>query len=381
MSRSIGPPDACWEEHSPPPRAPRAAIGRDTLRRGIHMIRVGLIGYGYAGRTFHAPLIRATSGLELAAISSSRPERVHADLPGVAVVASPEEVCASPAIALVVVATPNDTHVPIAAMALKAGKHVVLEKPIAPTLQESRELVSLAKRERRVLAVFHNRRWDGDFLAVTDLVASGVLGEITHVESHFDRYRPVVRDRWRERPGAGAGLWYDLGPHLVDQALQLFGLPDRVTGNLAAQRPGAEADDWAHVILEYGRRRVILHTSVVVAASPPRFVVHGLAGSWIKYGHDRQERELIAALTPEGRETAHDDERAVLVDGVTGTEKEMPVPRGDYRQFYAQLRDALLGLGGNPVPPEQALAVMAVVEAAIASSAEGRAVALRAALG
>jgi len=338
------------------------------------MIRVALIGYGYAGRTFHAPLIRATPGLELAAISSSRPDRVHADLPGVAVVASVEEICASASIELVVVATPNDTHAPIAATALRAGKHVVVEKPFAPTLRESRELISLAGHERRVLAVFHNRRWDGDFVAVTNLLASGVLGEITHVESHFDRYRPIVRDRWRERPGVGAGLWYDLGPHLVDQALQLFGVPDRVIGSLAAQRPGAEADDWAHVILEYGRRRVILHTSVVAAAAAPRFVVHGLAGSWIKYGLDRQERELIAALTPEGRETAHADERAVLVDGATGTEKEVPLPRGDYRVFYGQLRDALLGVGGNPVPPEQALAVIAVVEAAIESSAEGRAV-------
>ena len=338
------------------------------------MIRVALIGYGYAGRTFHAQLIRATPGLELAVVSSSRPERVHADLPGVAVVATAEQICASSSTELVVVATPNDTHAPIAAMALRAGKHVVLEKPFAPTLQESRELMALAERERRVLAVFHNRRWDGDFLAVRDVVASGVLGAITHVESHFDRYRPVVRDRWRERPGVGAGLWYDLGPHLVDQALQLFGVPDRVTGNLAAQRPGAGADDWAHAILEYGRRRVVLHTSVVAAAAPPRFVVHGLAGSWIKYGLDRQERDLIAALTPEGRDTANADERAVLVDGATGREKEVPVPRGDYGAFYAQLRDALLGLGANPVPPQQALAVIAVVEAAIQSSAEGRAV-------
>ena len=338
------------------------------------MIRVALIGYGYAGRTFHAPLIRATPGLELAAIGSSRPEAVRADLPGIAVVASPQEICASPSIDLVVVATPNDTHVSIAAMALRAGKHVVVEKPLAPTLRESRELASLAERERRVLAVFHNRRWDGDFLAITDLLASGVLGEITHFESHFDRYRPVVRDRWRERPGVGAGLWYDLGPHLVDQALQLFGVPDRVTGNLAATRPGAAADDWAHVILEYGRRRVVLHTSVIAAAAPPRFVVHGLAGSWIKYGLDRQEGELIAALTPEGRHNAHADERGVLVDGATGTEKEVALPRGDYGRFYAQVRELLLGLGGNPVPPQQALAVIAVVEAAIESSAEGRTV-------
>ena len=338
------------------------------------MIRVALIGYGYAGRTFHAPLIRATPGLELAQVGSSRPDRVHADLPGTAVVASPDEICASPSIDLVVVATPNDTHVSIAAMALTAGKHVVVEKPLAPTLRESRELASLAERERRVLAVFHNRRWDGDFLAITDLLASGVLGEISHVESHFDRYRPVLRDRWRERPGVGAGLWYDLGPHLVDQALQLFGLPDRVTGSLAAQRPGAQVDDWAHVILEYSRRRVILHASVIVAAPPPRFVVHGQAGSWIKYGLDRQERELVAALAPEGPGAAPADEHAVLVDGATGRESEAPIPPGEYRRFYLQLRDALQGVGSNPVPAEQGVAVVAVVEAAIRSSAEGRAV-------
>lgn len=338
------------------------------------MIRVGLIGYGYAGRTFHAPLIRATPGFELAAISSSRPERIHADLPGVAVVASPDEICASPSIELAVIATPNDTHVAIAGRMLRAGKHVVLEKPFAPTLEEGRELLSLAASAGRVLAVFHNRRWDGDFLALTDVVASGVLGRLSHVESHFDRYRPLVRDRWRERPGVGAGLWYDLGPHLVDQALQLFGLPDRVTGSLAAQRPGAQADDWAHVILEYSRLRVLLHASVVVAAPAPRFVVHGQAGSWIKYGLDGQERQLAAALTQEGARPAHEVERAVLVDGVSGAEKAMPVPRGDYRHFYVQLRDALQGVGRNPVPPEQALAVIAVIEAAIRSSAEGRAV-------
>src|SRR6185295_15346831 len=202
------------------------------------MIRVALIGYGYAGRTFHAPLIRATPGLELAAICSSHPERVQADRPDTAVVASLEEACALPSVDLVVIATPNDTHVSMATYALGAGKHVVLEKP--------------AQSSHRVLAVFQNRRWDGDFLAVADLLAGSVLGDVSHFESHFDRYRPLVRPRWRERAGVGSGLWYDLGPHLVDQALQFFGLPDRVAASLAAQRPGAQSDDWAHVILEYG---------------------------------------------------------------------------------------------------------------------------------
>jgi predicted dehydrogenase len=199
---------------------------------------------------------------------------------------------------------------------------------------------------------------------------------VAHFESHFDRYRPLVRDRWRERAGAGSGLWYDLGPHLVDQALQLFGLPDRVLASMAAQRAGAQSDDWAHVILEYARLRVILHTSVLVAAPSRRFVVHGTAGSWIKRGVDGQERQLVAALTPPDARPADEREHAVLVDGISGAERETPIPPGDYRHFYMQLRDAVAGIGHNPVPPEQALAVTAVVEAAIRSSAEERALAL-----
>jgi predicted dehydrogenase len=340
------------------------------------MIHVALIGYGYVGRTFHVPLIRATPGLELVAIASSRPESVHADLPGIPIVASPDEAFALPSIDLVVIATPNDTHVPMATTALNAGKHVVLEKPLAPTLDEARALASLAQRTRRVLAVFQNRRWDGDFLAITDLIARSALGEVSHFESHFDRYRPLVRDRWRERAGVGSGLWYDLGPHLVDQALRLFGLPDRVTGSLAAQRPGAQSDDWAHVILEYSRLRVILHASVLVAARLPRFIVHGQAGSWIKYGVDAQERQLVAALTPEDAGPTRDREDAVLVDGASGTRTETVIAPGDYRQFYVQLRDAVLGVASNPVPPEQVVPVIAVLEAAIRSSGEERALRL-----
>ena len=340
------------------------------------MLQVGLIGYGYAGRTFHAPLIRATPGLELAAISSSRPEQVRADLPGTLVVPSPGGICALPDVDLVVIATPNNTHLSLTMMALDAGKHVVVEKPFAPTLDDARALVSHARRTGRVLTAFQNRRWDGDFVAVTDLLARSVLGEVSHFESHFDRYRPLVRDRWRERAGPGSGLWYDLGPHLVDQALQLFGLPDRVTASLAAQRAGAESDDWAHAILAYGSRRVILHTSVLVAAPSLRFVVHGHAGSWIKYGVDAQERHLVAALTPGEAGPEVIDERAVLFDGTSGAEREMPIPRGDYRQLYERIRDAVKGVSSNPVPPEQALAVTAVVETAIRSSMEGRALEL-----
>jgi len=350
------------------------ANGAPVYCRGtLTVIRVALVGYGYAGRTFHAPLIRATRGLELVAISSSRREQIATDLPGVVVTSSAQDTYTSASVDLVVIATPNDTHAPIACAALRAGKHVVVDKPFAITLDEARDIVKLAQTTGRVLAVFHNRRWDGDFLALKDLVASRALGEVAHFESHFDRYRPQLRARWREQPGAGTGLWHDLGPHLVDQSLQLFGLPDRVQAILAAQRRGAETDDWAHVILDYSRRQAILHASLLVRARLPRFIVHGDSGSWVKYGLDSQESRLHAALgLSEGRIAEH--EHAVLIDGATGVERETPIPSGDYTQFYAQLRDAVDGAGPNPVPPAQAVVVTAVVEAAIESATKRRAV-------
>ena len=341
------------------------------------MICVGLIGYGYAGRTFHAPLVRATPGLDLVAVSSSRPERVTSDLADIDVVATARELIARPSVDLVVIAAPPGVHAPLAAAALRAGKHVVVDKPMAPTLEEARATAALARKSEPVLAVFQNRRWDGDFLALTDLLSRGVLGDVSHFESHFDRYRPTVRDRCRERPGAGAGLWHDLGPHLVDQALQLFGLPDRVVASLAAQRAGSQLDDWAHVILEYNRLRAILHASVLVAAPSPRFIVHGRDGSWIKCGVDAQERQMVTALTPGGGAGASGEtEHAVLFDGASGARTGMPLPPGDYPEFYRRVRDAIAGAGRNPVPPEQAVAVAAVIDTVIRSSAEGRALTL-----
>jgi predicted dehydrogenase len=338
-------------------------------------VRVALIGFGRAGQTFHTPLIRATPGVELTVVASSRPNEVRTALPDVAVVPSPAEIWTLPSIDVVVVATPNNTHVPLAAAAIEGGKHVVVDKPFAPTLDEARRLALLAERHGRLLAAFQNRRWDGDFLAAKEIVRGDVLGGITHFESHFDRYRPQVRDRWRERPGTGSGVWNDLGPHLVDQALQLFGLPERVIGSFAALRGGARTDDWAHVVLEYRDRRVVLHASMLVAASLPRFIAHGSRGSWMKYGVDPQEHQLSESmgvdLGPPGP-----PERAVLVDALTGVEQETRLPEGDYRQFYRELRDAVFGAGRNPVPPAQAVAITAVVETASLSAADGCALAL-----
>ncbi len=261
-------------------------------------LRVGLLGYGYAGKTFHAPLLSAVPDLALVAVASSDPAKVHADWPGVAVHAAPADLIARDDIDLVVIATPNDTHHPLARDALRAGRHVVVDKPFTVTLDEARELVALAEHHGRVLSVFHNRRFDGDFLTLRQLVRDGALGRVVEMTSRHDRFRPEVRQRWRESDGPGAGLWFDLGPHLVDQALQLFGPPRAITLALDRTRDGALADDWFACHLRYDRLHVHLHAGMLVAASAPRLAVHGTAASFVKDGLDPQEDALKAGVRP-----------------------------------------------------------------------------------
>jgi len=203
-----------------------------------HTINAALVGYGFAGQTFHAPFLTTTPGLALRWVVSRDAAKVQAELPG-CLVGSLDEVLADDTVDLVVIATPNDTHAPIARQALLAGKHVVIDKPFALDLAEAEALVVLAEEQQRLLSIFHNRRWDGDFLTVRRLLAEGALGQVAQFESHFDRYRPEVRQRWREAGGPGSGLWFDLGPHILDQSLQLFGQPDWIQADLARQRPGA----------------------------------------------------------------------------------------------------------------------------------------------
>jgi predicted dehydrogenase len=336
-------------------------------------LRVALVGYGYASKTFHAPLIRSVPGLVLSTVVSRDAAKVHADLPDVDVVADIGAALADPRLDAVVIASPNDTHAPLAHAALEAGKHVVVDKPFALDLAQARELAVLADRRKRVLSVFQNRRWDSDFLGVRQAMEQGLLGEVAHFESHIDRFRPQVRARWREQAGAGSGLWYDLGPHLVDQALCLFGVPDRVWASLAIQRDGGETTDWAHAVLEYGERRVILHAGMLVAGGTARFTVHGTQASLVKPKIDQQEAQLLSGVQPDDAGWGEDPDELLLYDG-TGNVTSMPAPKGDQRRYYAAFCDAVNGRGANPVTPLQAIAVMAVIEAAMASSAEGRAI-------
>ncbi|KOQ95641.1 oxidoreductase [Pluralibacter gergoviae] len=333
-------------------------------------IRVGLIGYGYASKTFHAPLIGGTSGMTLAAISSSDEAKVRADWPTVSVVADPQQLFSDPSLDLIVIPTPNDTHYPLAKAALEAGKHVVVDKPFTVTLSQARELEALACRCGRLLSVFHNRRWDSDFLTVKSLINDGTLGEVSYFESHFDRYRPEVRNRWREQGGPGSGIWYDLGPHLLDQAITLFGLPVSMAVDLAQLRPGAQSTDYFHAVLAYPQRRVILHSTVLAAAETARYIVHGSRASYIKYGVDPQEERLKNGERLPQEDWGYDMRDGVLtrVAGDERTEESWLTVPGNYPAYYAGIRDALNGNGENPVPVSQAIVVMELIEMGIESA-------------
>ncbi|MFC3190624.1 oxidoreductase [Pseudocitrobacter sp. RIT415] len=338
-------------------------------------IRVGLIGYGYASKTFHAPLISGTPGMELAVVSSSDADKVKADWPNVSVFSEPKHIFADPTIDLVVIPTPNDTHFPLAKAALEAGKHVVVDKPFTVTLSQARELDAIARNQGKLLSVFHNRRWDSDFLTVKSLINEGRLGEVAYFESHFDRYRPQVRNRWRELAGPGSGIWYDLGPHLLDQAVNLFGLPVSLSVDLAQLRPGAQATDYFHAVLAYPQRRVVLHGTLLAAAETARYIVHGSRASYVKYGLDPQEERLKNGERLPQEDWGYDMRDGVLtrVEGEDRVEETLLTTPGNYPAYYAAIRDALNGVGENPVPASQAIQIMELIELGI-ESAKHRAV-------
>ncbi len=238
-------------------------------------LKIGLMGYGFSGATFHAPVIEHCARASVVAIATGQPERARADYPEASVVADFDALLALGHVECIVVATPNDTHFDLAKRALEAGKHVVVDKPVTLNAADARTLAGLARARGRLLAPFHNRRWDGDFLTVRELLASGQLGRITHCEAHFDRFRPGVRPRWREEASRGGGLLLDLGPHLIDQALALFGTPATVTATVKAHRDHAGAPDYVHLQLGYDGLEVVLHASALVALAPPRFAIDG----------------------------------------------------------------------------------------------------------
>ncbi|MEU0002970.1 Gfo/Idh/MocA family oxidoreductase [Streptomyces sp. NPDC006314] len=340
-------------------------------------LRVGLIGYGLAGSVFHAPLIAATEGLTLDTVATSDPDRrrqARAEFPDVRLAAAPEELFdRADELDLVVIASPNKTHVPLATAALLAGLPVVVDKPVAGTAAEARDLAALADERGLLLSVFQNRRWDNDFLTLGKLLADGALGDAWRFESRFERWRPRPKGGWRESgdPAEIGGLLYDLGSHVVDQALVLFGPVTEVYAETDVRRPGAETDDDTFIALTHANGvRSHLYVSATTAQLGPRFRVLGSRAGYVKYGLDPQE----AALREGGRPGTTGDwgvEDEVLWGRVGSGESPVsgggtPVPTlpGDYPAYYAAVARALTGAGPNPVTALEAAAALDVLEAA-----------------
>src|SRR5437879_1425102 len=324
------------------------------------MLNVGLVGFGFAGQVFHAPVIRAVAGLRLAAIVQRRG--------GIDFVHSVEDLLTRD-IDLVVIATPNTSHYPIAKQCLLAGLHVVIDKPHTTTVAESEELVRLAAQQHRVLSVYHNRRYVGDFVTLRELLSEGVLGRVVQFESHFDRFRPERKPAaWREQPLPGSGLWFDLGPHLLDQALVLFGIPQAISADIRIEREGAAVDDAFDVTLHYPKMRALLRATMLAAFPGGMFVVHGTKGSFVKHGLDPQEEALKAGHTPD--EPNWDSEPREMFGKLVTREgtKTIPTIPSSFTKYYENVRDSISKQVQLAVTPEQALDVMRGLELALASS-------------
>jgi scyllo-inositol 2-dehydrogenase (NADP+) len=361
--------------------------GRTLRETGVAPIDVGLIGFGLAGRAFHAPVIRAVPGLRLNAILQRSGSQAAEAYPDVRIVRSVEELLAIPEIQLVVIATPNDTHHPLAMRCLTAGRHVVVDKPFATTLQEAISLVRFARQQNRLLTVYQNRRYDSDFQIIQKLVASQALGRIVRFESNYDRYRPQLKPgAWREHSGPGTGILFDLAPHLIDHALVLFGVPEAITADVRIERDAAKADDAFDIVLHYrggtaGEMRAVLRSTMLAVTPRPRFLLYGTAASFLKQAFDPQEMNLRSGHMPAdaawGAELEENWGVLTRPHGDAFVQKRIPPANCDYRDYYKNVRDAILGTAELAVTPESALNVMQALELSRESSDRRQTIAWR----
>ena len=338
------------------------------------MIEVGLVGFGLAGRAFHAPVIRAVPGLHLAAIVQRSGTEAAEKYPDIRIARSIDELLSIREIRLVVIATPNETHYPFARQCLEAGRDVVVDKPFTTSLEDAVSLVQLAKHAKRLLTVYQNRRYDGDFQAIRQLVEAGTLGRILRFETAYDRFRPQFKpSAWREAARPGSGILFDIAPHLIDHAFVLFGLPEAVTADVRIERENALADDAFDIMLHYSNgMRAVLRSSILAAAPRPRFVLLGTRGSFVKQTFDPQEMNLRRGYIPEDKPWGFEPEVdwgvLTVPAGESFERRRIPSAACDYRDYYSNVRDTLLGRATQAVSPESALDVMRILELARASS-------------
>jgi len=334
-------------------------------------IQTTLVGFGFSAVTFHAPLIQALPEYTIRQVVSSQADKVTSVFPEADVIGTLEEALQDDQTELVIITTPTALHFEMAKQAIEAKKHVLLEKPAVVTMEEAIELQRLATHHGVYVAVYQNRRYDGDFLTVEQLVEMNEIGDWQLFESRFDRYRPVVRDRWREKAGPGSGILFDLGSHLIDQALALFGEPDAVVGDVLFQRDGAETDDGFHITLFYGKRRVILRSNSFIQGATPRFELHATRGSYLKYGMDPQEARLASGQPVDvtiGQEEAVNYGYLQITDHPA---ERLATLAGNYLGFYKALAEGLK-TGDVPVDLTDALKTMQIIEAVRLSSETGR---------
>ena len=339
-------------------------------------INVGLVGFGLAGQVFHAPLIHANPNLRLTHIVQRRDSTSTSNYPEAKSLRDVDALLAEDSVALVVVATPNTSHYDIAARALQAGKHVVVDKPFTITSSDADQLIALSRKVGRVLSVFQNRRWDGDFLTVKQILDQKLLGRVVEYESRFDRFRPIVKaEAWREQALPGSGLLYDLGSHLIDQAIVLFGRPAGIYAEVLKQRDGASAPDSCEIHLDYPALKVTLKAGVLVCEPSPRFVLYGTQGSYLKYGLDPQEDALKKGGSPSqpnwGAESAELWGTHTRCNGSV-TRTKYPTLAGRYPEYYNNVYRAITGQEELAVKPEQAREVIRLIELAQQSSVERR---------
>ncbi len=348
----------------------------------MRTVNVGLIGYGMAGRVFHAPVISSVAGLRLHSVVERSGSTAKERYPDVKIVQSAEALVKDAEIEMIVIATPNTSHAELAALALEHGKHVVVDKPFTVSTREAQHLISLAKRKGLVLSVFHNRRWDGDFLTVRKLLHEGTLGRVVSYEAHFDRYRPQLKQgAWREAALPGSGLLYDLGSHLIDQAFQLFGYPQTVIASCSKQREGVQADDAFEVKLGYAGLQVVLKASALVRELGPHFAIHGTLGSFVKFGMDPQEDALKRGELPGSEQWGIErEEQWGIWNGevaglpIRGKVETLP---GAYEDYYTDIYEAIIESREPAVKPEEAVAVIRCIELALESHEKQQAVAFR----
>jgi len=349
-------------------------------------IGAGIVGFGLGGRVFHAPFLSAVPGLKLVSIMTRQVKEASQAYPRVRISRALDELLADESIELIVISTPNETHFELASLALHAGKHVVIDKPFASTSAEARQLIELAQSQGVHVIPFHNRRWDGDFLTLRKVLAEGALGRVVTIESHFDRFRPTPRENtWKEAGDPSHGMLFDLGPHLVDQMLSLYGMPEAITASVRADRDHTEVEDAFDIMLHYpgsNGKGLLAHcrSTYLACLNGPRFLVHGTNGSFLKYGLDPQEPALVAGgrVPPLGSDEVWLEEKEsdwgklaiapVPSDPTLLVEKTVRTEPGDYRLFYANVRDAILGKTLPAVTAEDGYRVTRLLELARESS-------------